>query len=70
MDYHHLSWKAKRKRIYEMIKKISDHYGKDDIGWLRDYAKEVINHYKDELQIALYCFDDLEGQLAWMPKMT
>ena len=70
MDYTYLSWKEKRRRIFEKIKKISDHYGRDDIEWLREYAKCVINTYKDELEVALKCFDDLEAQLKYMKSIS
>jgi hypothetical protein len=65
----HALWIAKKNEICNLIKKISDHYGGDDIEWLREYAKEVIAENRDDIQKALDCFWDLEAQLKYMPKV-
>lgn len=54
-----LSWSKKRKRICYLIKCLSDHYGGDDIEFLKEYAKDVIEAYSDDLDTALNCFTDL-----------
>jgi len=56
------SWKDKKNEICKIIKQISDYYGSDDVIWLREYAKEVIDKNKDNLQAALECFEDLWKQ--------
>lgn len=54
-----LSWRQKRNRIVYLIKFLSDYYGGDDIEWLRDYAREVLETNKDDLDGALSCFNSL-----------
>lgn len=49
-------WIAKKNQICCLIKKISDNNGGDDVEWLREYAKEVIEKHKDDLDKALNCF--------------
>ena len=65
---HRALWIAKKNQICGLIKKISDHHGGDDVEWLREYARKVIEANKDDLQKALDCFWDLEAQLKFMPK--
>lgn len=57
------SWMEKRKEIYRLIKKISDHYGGDDGQWLKEYAKGMVEKNKENLDVALECFRDLEKQI-------
>lgn len=52
-------WIAKKNECYALIKKVSDLYGGDDVVWLREYAKEVVETYKDDLGTAIDCFGDL-----------
>ena len=54
-----LSWKAKRNHLWKLIKHVSERNGGDDQEWLRDYAKEVIKKYADNLDVAIACFEDL-----------
>lgn len=50
-------WIAKKNHICSLIKKISDHYGGDDIEWLRGYAKEVIElSTGEDIERVLNCF--------------
>ena len=63
----HALWIVKKNQLCGLIKKISDHYGGDEVEWLRDYAKEVISMNKEDLQKALDCFWDLEAQLKCVP---
>lgn len=53
----------KRAKIFELIKKVSDHYSGDEINWLRAYALERVLHHKDNLDPLLECFLDLERQI-------
>jgi hypothetical protein len=55
----HAVWVAKKNYICSLIKKVSDHYGGDDLEWLRSYACEVIKDNKSDLDRALVCFLDL-----------
>jgi len=62
MKKYKTSWKDQKIYICELIKQLSDHYGGDEIIWLRDYAKEVVEQNKDGLESAIVCFEDLDRQ--------
>lgn len=64
----HALWITKKNQICILIKKISDHYGGDDIEWLRDYCKDVIGKNKDHIQALLDGCWDLEEQIKYIPK--
>lgn len=53
------SWRSKRDKLCKLIKTVSDQYGGDDRDWLREYARDVINLYTDDLDSAILCFDSL-----------
>lgn len=59
------SWKDQKLYICEMIKQISDYYGGDDVEWLRDYAKLIIEQHKDDFSKAIECFEDLLAQTKY-----
>lgn len=40
----------------QLVKRISDYHGGDDIGFLREYVKEVINEHKDNLELPIRAF--------------
>lgn len=61
-------WLAKKNQLCVLIKKISDTYGGDEIEWLRDYCREIVELHKNDLQKALDCFLGLEKQLRFMKK--
>ena len=48
-----------------MIRQISDYYGGDDVEWLRDYAKLIIEQHKDDFTEAIKCFEDLLAQTKY-----
>lgn len=54
-----LSWKDKKERVCLLIKSISDHYGGDNIDWLREYCRDVLEADKPTLYRALFCFEDV-----------
>jgi hypothetical protein len=56
-------WLAQKNEVCSLIKKISDYYGGDEIDWLREYAREVIEANSSEMQNALDCFRDLSRQV-------
>lgn len=56
------SWKEKRNRLVGLIKELSDLHGGDDKKWLEEYCQEVVMAYKNDLDTALTCFDDLVKQ--------
>ena len=52
-------WIAKKKVLAGLIKKVSDANGGDDVEWLREYAKDVIEAHKDCLDEAIACFSSV-----------
>lgn len=54
-----ISWKERKNYLCKLIKKVSDEYGGDDSEWLREYAKEMINRYRDNLEVPIGCFERL-----------
>jgi hypothetical protein len=52
-------WIAKKQQLFHLVKQVSDAYGGDEIEWLREYAKEVVETNKDDLQQAIDCFESL-----------
>lgn len=53
------SYKDKQKKLYSLIKKVSDKNGGDDIEWLKDYAKDVFNEWSHDLDKSIKCFENL-----------
>lgn len=64
----HALWIVKKNQCCVLIKKISEHYGGDDVEWLRDYAREVIHANQDDIQKVLNCLWELEAELRWTPR--
>lgn len=62
-------WIAKKNQLCMLIKKISDHYGGEPIEDLREYAKDIIDRYSDDIQKPLDCFLELEKQLNYVPRL-
>ncbi len=58
-----MSWKDKKNHLYALIKSISDHYGGDDTDWLRDYARDMVETNKEDLDKAILCFEQLSSGL-------
>jgi len=53
------SWKEKKGYLVKLIKKLSDHFGGDELEFLKEYMLEVINKYTDELDTPITCFEEL-----------
>jgi hypothetical protein len=45
----HANWSKKKDILCYLIKKCSNHFGRDDAEWLRDYAKEILEEHKEDL---------------------
>lgn len=54
-----LSWKNKRAELCKLIKQVSDENGGDDREWLKDYAREMIKKYAEDLDVPIRCFETL-----------
>lgn len=63
-------WIAKKNLLCSLIKKISDHYGGDDLEWLKEYAREVITINTDNLDVPIAACYDLIDHMKWWPKST
>lgn len=57
-------WIAKKNELCSLIKQVSDSLGGDDINFLREYAKEIIYHYQDDLNCPLDIFYNLYKTLC------
>jgi hypothetical protein len=53
------SWIDKKSRICTLIKLISERDGGDDKKFLDEYTDDVIKKYKNNLDEALACFENL-----------
>jgi hypothetical protein len=53
------SWRQKRNYLCKLIKQVSDENGGDDVNWLREYARDMINKYADNLDVVVACFESL-----------
>lgn len=58
------SWKAKRNYLCRLIKQVSDECGGDDKEWLREYARDMIKKYAEDLDVPIACFESLIGKEA------
>jgi hypothetical protein len=59
-------WIIKKNQLCLLVKKISDAYGGDDIEWLKEYCRELINNSPDDkIDDTLKCF-----QSMYVPRRT
>jgi len=59
------SFKENKKKIWFLVKKISDYHGGEDEQFLKDYFKDLINEHKDNLDIPLAALLDLEKSIGF-----
>jgi hypothetical protein len=61
-------WKQKKNYLWKLIKKLSDEYGGDDLDELKDYARDMIKKYADNLEVCIVCFEwQLEAKCGRNP---
>ena len=60
-------WIVQKNQICSLIKKISDHFGGDDIEWLREYCKDLIELNKNDLKPLLDGCLDMGRSLKFIP---
>jgi hypothetical protein len=53
------SWMTKRKELQELIRKVSDKYGGDDVEFLKEYTQDVLNDCAADYDRAIRCFESL-----------
>ena len=51
-----MTWKDKRDHICYSILAISNFYGGDDVDWLKMYCREVVNQYRENIDVAYQSF--------------
>jgi hypothetical protein len=59
-------WIARKNYLFTLIKKVSDGHGGDDIEFLQQHCKEVIDAHPDEkIEEAIACYQEMVGQLKY-----
>ena len=62
-------WIARKNYLCELIKKVSDGHGGDDIDFLRQHCRKVIDSHPDEkIEEAIACYQTLVEQLKYYPE--
>lgn len=62
-------WIARKNYLCTLIKKVSDGHVGDDIEFLRQHCKEVIEAHPDELiEDAIACYQEMVEQLKYYPE--
>lgn len=62
-------WIARKNYLCTLIRSVSDGYGGDDIEFLRQHCKEVIEAHPDELiEDAIACYQEMVEQLQYYPE--
>lgn len=62
-------WIARKNYLCTLIKKVSDGHGGDDIEFLRQHCKEVIDvHPEEKIEEAIACYQELVEQLKYYPE--
>lgn len=64
-------WVARKHDLCNLIKKVSDGHGGEDIEELREYCHVILEAYPGErIEEAIICFTDLAEQLMYVPHRT
>lgn len=58
----HSLWIAKKNELCALVRKISDTLGGDNVEWLREYCKELVEKHKNNLDGALRYFRNVEKE--------
>lgn len=62
-------WIARKNYLCTLIRSVSDGHGGDDIEFLRQHCKEVIEAHPDELiEDAIACYQEMAEQLKYYQK--
>lgn len=60
-------WIARKNYLCSLAQKISCAHGGDDITWLRQHCKEVLELYPDErIEEAIACYEEMVNQLNYL----
>lgn len=59
-------WIARKNHLCCLIRRVSDGHGGDDIEWLRQHCKEVLEAYSGEkIEEAILCYEEMVMQLQY-----
>ena len=62
-------WIARKNYLCGLIKKVSDGNGGDDIEFLRQHCKEILQSHPDEkIEEAIRCYEEMVEQLKYYHK--
>ena len=58
-------WIARKNHLCALIKKVSDGHGGDDVEWLREHCRQVLDMCPDEkIEEAIICYTEMVEQLV------
>ncbi len=64
-------WIARKNYLCTLIKRVSDGHGGDDIEFLRQHCREVIEaHPAEKIEEAIRCYEEMVEQLKYYPERT
>lgn len=62
-------WIARKNHLCCLIRNVSEGHGGDDIEFLRQHCREVIETCPDEkIEEAITCYEEMAKQLCYYPK--
>jgi hypothetical protein len=62
-------WIARKNTLCGIIKRVSDAYGGDNIEWLREHCRQVIEaHPGDLIEAAITCYQEMIEQIRYLDK--
>ena len=62
-------WIARKNYLLTLIKRLSDGHGGDDIEFLRQHCKEVLQtHPEEKIEEAIRCYEQMVWQLVYYPE--
>ncbi len=62
-------WISRKNYLCNLIKKVSEGHGWDEIEFLRQHCSEVIAmHHDDKIEDAIACYEEMVEQLKYYPR--
>jgi len=62
-------WIARKNYLCNLIKKVSDGCGGDDVESLRQHCREVLDTHLDEkIEEAIFCYEEVASQLKFFKR--
>jgi len=58
---------AKKNTLWSLIKSVGEFYNENK-KFLEEYAKDVYDKYRNDIDTAIKCFEDLKEQTKWIKK--